>query len=398
MTNVLMLRNLQNIVTAGLSGLTTLPAGASTADTSLSGTDNVLLWGGGSYEEAFYAANNANYYKSSNGTNPITTLIKKDGTGKIGIFKISDTQAIVDVPNQGTVVIDASTDNGGIMLYDSNNAKRVVISPKNLEDTNEEPEEVQNISKTSGQTSISSSSSKAYSYGSFSTPRTTNISFTVKGKGKLQISSLYLKVWGKSTTWAGTSLDNTSMKFKVGICKADETVVYSTSEWELPDSATDGSTSFSSATVTLSAGTYYVCVLSATKSNLGDTRPVSGSVTGTVQTNARFVPDYSAKTIICKNGLVSANDAEHYFKVQNTDDGQKIYARGLAPEKGTADSGELYVSSNFIEAFKDLCNALKELFPLLRTVGNNETNADVCTQKVETLLNNLEDTNLIASS
>ena len=124
MTNVLMLKNLQNFVTAGLSGLTTKP------DTEIA--DNILLWGGGTYEEAFYATTNDNYYKSSSGTTPITTLIKKDGTGKIGIFKISDTQAIVDVPNQGTVVIDASDDNGGIKIYDNGNSERVTIVPRDI--------------------------------------------------------------------------------------------------------------------------------------------------------------------------------------------------------------------------------------------------------------------------
>ncbi len=129
MTNVLMLKNLQNIVTAGLSGLTTLPAGASTASPSLSGTDNVLFWGGGSYEEAFYAANNANYYKSSSSTTPITTLIKKDGTGKIGIFQIDDSKVAIKTAD-GSIVIDigGSNSDGGIYVYDKYAICRIVIS------------------------------------------------------------------------------------------------------------------------------------------------------------------------------------------------------------------------------------------------------------------------------
>lgn len=46
----------------------------------------------------------------------------------------------------------------------------------------------------------------------------------------------------------------------------------------------------------------------------------------------------------------TANDAEHYFKVQNTDDGQKIYAVGLG-ESG--DSGQLIKKNNAFDAFAD---------------------------------------------
>ena len=92
----------------------------------LSGTkdDNILLWGGGTYSEAVSAAADDNdYYKQPDkGNEQITTLIKKDGQGKIGIFKISDTQAVVDVPNQGKVIIDTSESDGGIRLFNNDGA------------------------------------------------------------------------------------------------------------------------------------------------------------------------------------------------------------------------------------------------------------------------------------
>lgn len=125
---------------------------------------------------------------------------------------------------------------------------------------------------------------------------------------------------------------------------------------------------------------------------------VSGSVTGTVTTNARFVPDYSAKTIICKNGLLTATDAEHYFKVLNTTDGQKIYARGLATEKGTADSGELYVSGNFIDAFKEFLSYMKNWVADVRSIGSNKDKADTMIGHCDTVISKLTDTSLIASS
>lgn len=116
MTNVLMLKNLQGAVTAGMSGLTKLPSDSSKSE-------NVLLWGGGTYEDAYNAAESAEYYKKGS-TTPITTLLKKDGTGKIGVFKISDKQAVVDNGDSKTIITtqtisDYSTENNiGFVSYD----------------------------------------------------------------------------------------------------------------------------------------------------------------------------------------------------------------------------------------------------------------------------------------
>ena len=80
MTNILALRGSDGkTVTAGMSGIE---------------DDNILLWGGGTYQEAVAAKNSTSYYK--NGTTPITTLIKKDGTGKLGVFRIDDEGATID--------------------------------------------------------------------------------------------------------------------------------------------------------------------------------------------------------------------------------------------------------------------------------------------------------------
>lgn len=103
MTNVLQLRNLANKVTAGMSGLTKYKPSGSTTESE----DNVLMWGGGTYPEAFYASRNTDYNKSASGT-PITTLLKKDGTGKIGIFKISDDSVIVDNGGAKTIITNQS--------------------------------------------------------------------------------------------------------------------------------------------------------------------------------------------------------------------------------------------------------------------------------------------------
>lgn len=100
MTNVLALRNSDGkTVTAGMSGIE---------------EDNILLWGGGTYEDAVAAKNSEKYYKL-NSTTPITTLIKKDGTGKIGVFEVDNDKAIIN---------------------DNSSEERVILVNKSLSDSN----------------------------------------------------------------------------------------------------------------------------------------------------------------------------------------------------------------------------------------------------------------------
>lgn len=119
MTNVLMLKDENNNVTAGMSGLT------GTTDNP----EKVLLWGGGDYNDATTAAaDTTGEYKKADGT-PITTLLKKDGTGKIGIFQIDNSKVAIKTAD-GSIVIDigGSNSNGGIYVYDKYAICRIVIS------------------------------------------------------------------------------------------------------------------------------------------------------------------------------------------------------------------------------------------------------------------------------
>lgn len=99
MTNVLMLRNENNVVTAGMSGL----------QGSKDNPENVLLWGGSTYGEAVNAAKADNdFHVGENKTGgQITSLIKKDGTGKIGCFHII---------NDNTIAVKSSDGNSEIFI------------------------------------------------------------------------------------------------------------------------------------------------------------------------------------------------------------------------------------------------------------------------------------------
>lgn len=110
-TSVILLRD-GDEVTAGMSGVK---------------DDNILLFGGGSYDEAVNAAASPTYDKGD-GT-PITSLIKKDGQGKIGVFKIEKDNAQVNTKD-GTVVID-DTDGISCKISSQDNAA-VIVTPQEL--------------------------------------------------------------------------------------------------------------------------------------------------------------------------------------------------------------------------------------------------------------------------
>ena len=98
-----------------------------TAGISGDKNDNILLFGGGSYSEAVNAAASPTYDKGD-GTQ-ITSLLKKDGQGKLGVFKIGKDNAQVNTKD-GTVVID-DTDGISCKIESQKNAA-VIVTPQEL--------------------------------------------------------------------------------------------------------------------------------------------------------------------------------------------------------------------------------------------------------------------------
>ncbi len=390
MTNVLMLKNLQGAVTAGMSGLTKLPS-----DNSKS--ENVLMWGGGTYEDAYNAAESADYYKKGS-TTPITTLLKKDGTGKIGIFKISDTQAVVDVPNQGKVVIDASTTNGGIFIYDDNNKQKVVLSPKTISDSGYMPPSSVSWAQTSASVSDKTVAERYYQYGTYKTinlgsTKTFSTTGTLQRFSvNLNFSNIKCYVQNNPTT----SVTYFTLRFAVKLISSGGTEYY-TSGYSTIENVTSGYRTLTIDTTYLPAGTYKISLYIAHMGNYSS-GPHACSFSVSYSWSSIFAPTYESKTVICADGIISAYDIEKYFMVQNTDNGQKIYAKGLSTTKGTSGSGELYVSSSFIEAFKSFLDYMKVWVEDVRSVGSNAEKAEKMKGWCDTVKTNLNDSSLISNS
>lgn len=403
MTNVLMLKNEENEVTAGMSGL------VGTKDNP----ENVLMWGGGTYQEAEHASKDTDYKKSENGA-PITTLLKKDGTGKIGVFKIDDTKVVVDVPNQGKVFIDADAKNGGIFIKDQNLIDKIIVTPNSIDTVTPQDVVIQGETKSfvgAHDYEFQGQGDKE-SVNLFNAPIINNtpdnaifntmVSVSVRLSVTLEpfgtLDAAYVDNWLDVEIYAGNHFVNGARAYLYdsdvnnGIITKELTI---NRDVLLPYTGSDF--------VRLSVETFRT----EETTNEGDfisLQPVVGikSVSFDASTNISVTPTATLKpsfcTIVGSDGILSKSSDKQFFKVKNAANGQKIFAKGLSTKKGTAGSGELYVSSDFIDAFKQLCDALNEFFPMARTIGNNSTNADKCIEKVKAVKEKLEATSLIANS
>lgn len=358
MTNVLMLKDLANAgggVGAGMSGIS---------------ADNILLWGGGAYEDAVHAKDNN--FEKLNGS-AITTLLKKDGTGKIGIFKISDTQAVVDVPNQGKVIIDASTTNGGIRVLNSSGRINAALLPTSISSF----KPLANNSVTGSEQSVYysmstqsvTSTSKTIALtrtGSFTTSGTTTETLEQYTK-ETTITTASTRVGGNTVTLNGSIRTSNHDMFVRVTCELlyNGNSIYSINHTEEVQvgynyiSLSNVKLSFpNSITKTLSVSNSINMQLKVTVTITGASSGAyidavslnvsMGSVYMFYKATTAVTYTYPPQTIIGSDGLISLVSNSKYFMVDNSGSTQKIYAKGLGT---SGDSGQLIKKSGAYKAF-----------------------------------------------
>lgn len=393
MTNLLMLKDTANAggeVNAGMSGVE---------------ADNILFWGGGTYDDAVAAKKSPNYYKS--GTTPITTLLKKDGTGKIGIFKISETQAIVDVPNLGEVVIDAVN---GVSVKDKSKVVKALVTPKTMSEAENDIKSVTfvnakiNVNNTYNLSTNGFGCSKVL-WSNPSAPALSVINGTLRVTAKFKIDLSRQSAdnhWIRMIVSLGGaygfkgmtgSLYITSPMFYQGYFGGEDdrlmtltaNCTFTNAEAEMLDEIRVYATMY--------AEDKYHEIIDPTYSFEPNVE-----ISAKIELTTDEKINNSQYSIMAKDGFLSMS-GKKMFKVLNGSGGtQKIFAKGLSGAKGDTGSGELYISSDFIQAFRELCDVLEDFFPLARTIGSNATNAEQCVKKVQAVRNALKTTSIIASS
>jgi hypothetical protein len=396
------------VVNAGLSGVK---------------DDNILLWGGGDYTDAVSAKNNTTTYNKVDNT-PITTLLKKNGTGKIGIFKISETQAVVDVPNQGKVVIDASNSNGGIRLYDSNNNMKIGIMPKSI--SSYVPAQTESVTTTTAtstfatKNSASPSANKVYynnitPFTAITTTEGTNYKTIKYVSAKLTsfvIPTLYLGGSFKLTKNASSAAPTGTftMNFVLRIMGVD----VATGKFTKTGVTSGAVNQFAGAGVTfteishrdiyLASSSYAEVYLEDYTANAGWSATVSSltlslgalAITYSKTTTTKY--EYPSRTIIGTDGFVTV-DKEKCFAVNNG----KMYARGLPDTKPTTTGmGELYVSNanneGLVSALINAMTKIKECLATAKYDGSNAVAQDHATASLNEVIEDLKKISIVANS
>lgn len=381
-SNVLKLKDENGNVVAGFSG----------AHGTTDNPDNVFAFAGGTYEEAVYAAQNG--YKKPNGKE-ITTLVQKDGKSKIGIFKIDDTIAVVDVPNQGKVIIDASSENGGIYVKDSEGVDRAAIISRTLEESGMLPtaSATQPISESGAMDGSCTSSGYYMQFGNEEKIVLVEKYYNAATINLANIAITVAEIEHTNTQAGSVVAGDASFRFEIISSLGD--VLYSSEEFVTSNDVK--TISITDVAFAIPSGYYKMCLIA--KSRCSAYSPCQTTFSFTYQIDGSInYSNYKAKTVICKDGLLSAYDSDHYFMVKNSASRQNIYAKGLSNKKGSDGSGELYVSSDFIAAFSNFLDTMSEYVQGVRTVGINVANAEDMIAKISSIKAQLTETSLIANS
>ncbi len=351
MTNVLGLKDIQinpddtttEQVIAGMSGVK---------------DDNVLLWGGGTYEEAVYAASTDNdfYVGENKSGRQITSLLKKDGQGKIGIFKISDTQAVVKT-EQGEILIDATDGNGGIYVKDNNGENNVIIknddiSLNDIFSNDNLKENITGEKTLTKQQYVSPDSPGTVYYGL----NLANIK-ALDG-GVLKIKNIRVELNDPTITPTANYTPpfsyNITTKLTIGNDTASSTYNY-TSSYHLKDINgaiidTVEAESTGSMVVQLNSDSIKEYALDS-DINIGVTVSVSKKectcIPSTIKASVDvcYVQKSRPCTVIGSNGICSFVDRNTLFGILNENNMQKAYLIGL-PDSETAETGQLYKTSD----------------------------------------------------
>ena len=394
--------------------------------------DNILVFGGGTYEEAVNAADPDNdFHVGKNKTGrQITSLIKKDGTGKIGIFKISETQAVVKT-NQGEVLIDGTDNNGGVYVKNKSGKIKAAIVNGEVEDYAPLKDEV--IVSKNVNIKSDTYNNGVFAEGSSGTC-TTSRSVTFNLKQHISVSEpcyckVSVKVYGRLTQgFYNTEYKNSS------------TTIQFTMNGEAKSPLSDNifQNNWGYAQNGISPGQYYMEIsrpiqsvnnpMATYNNNVMYLTPnkdfkvrvdvntlssgsgwclakLTGDLTFVIEVTRLWSYGYEPKTIISTDGVMSAYDNKNFFIVKNTSNGQKIFAKGLSNGADRkAGSGELYVTSSFVDAFVSFLDEFYSYVDHVRTIGSNAGNADAMQTKINGIKNTLVDasgnriTDIIASS
>lgn len=378
MTNVLALKDETNKITGGMSGLS---------------NDNILMWGGGSYRDAVQMALKENYDIRTD--KPITFL-RKDGTGKVGIFKIGSDKADVQVPNGGFISIKAGgTTESGIFIANNKEIK-VIVTDLGIDDVATRMQKYKDYMEIDYSEVELAKDELGYfvstlPYHSSGVPYGVQLNIKCKfydipsdvtlGVDKKYIAECFSFVNTDKETALWSDVIKTLFTIediKDGVYECEFNMLYN-ERFDL-------------------AGN-----LRSLKLQLNNTLGFSKcdiSVSGYIRLTE--VVTLSPNSLIIGNDGINCSTEESCFKVQNGLDGQRVYVKGLGSQKGTDGSGELYVTNihndGLIKTLYDGFAKISEVLEKCRYEGSNDKAQAEAKQACDDIRTQLSNISIIANS
>lgn len=327
MTNVLLLKGTDKKVRAGMSGLQ---------------TDKVMMWADaddvkGSYSNAVTQAAKT-YDKIEN----ITTLIKKDGTGKIGVFRIGTDRVLIKTPS-GAVIMD---DDEGIRVLDSQDNEKIYIIPDEVNDYFP-PNDV-----TSQR--IDQQFREVTTYGEYSQDELYDNEHLMKivtdDLSLVSTDQIVVRGTLKADIRGGKVGQTTNPNLILVVRKDNITI----KNIDLGDVAVDSDNgvqftkyiSRMDLTDNFTSGGVYKLYITVPKNyeviKDGVKQSVHFYAAGSITAYTYYSIEYKVipKTVIGTNGILSIWSGKQYFHIVNGSTGQRVIMRGL-PDAAT-DDGQLY--------------------------------------------------------
>ena len=306
--------------------------------------DNILMWGGGTYDEA-YAAANSNTYETGNGA--ITTLLKKDGTGKIGAFWIDKDTIKVVTDSQTTIITNKSVEEAAPLQ----STKSISTETKEFSVAVSSSSQDQKTYGTTGRYTQIASYDYEVPAGKYNLTGVLNANYCraggtiVDGSNSGDVSHSYINGLRIRVVQNGTTLATLT-----GSMSYSETANYGSSGLQVFKSGSLSTGIINSTTSGFSANSGTITIyIEAIVYGYAKLSGLSGQSHSETEFAFSFIlKGLNKYTVIANDGIAVITNSDSQFYVQNDTDELKIIAKGLPTSSNDATTGQLYKSGNYL--------------------------------------------------
>lgn len=341
-------------VNAGLSGLE---------------EDNILAFGGGTYEDAVNASKSGNYEKKDG--KPITTLIKKDGTCKIGVTRIDEDSIRVVTNSQTTIITNKNIEDVVTFQSDFEEQNSKTLSA-NITGTKENEVDSNEFGSLSSYTTLEHFTLNDVSAGQYNLNGILSVVNQTASGWCAYVEEDYQEETDHENYKGSVVSIVKDLRIRVVQNNTEKAVLYSKCSqtkrshfWynyqsERDDTELEGGNLSQTTSLTLSAGDVHIYVEAVA---YGEAYFPANNRDYQYRTNVSVEFAYSVElkcldkySVIARDGIAIIANSNSGFYVNNDTDNIKVIVRGLPINRkddiNTLPTGSLYIDEDFVKIKK----------------------------------------------